>query len=310
MEIMDANLLQDELLLFGQFAHFPHKIEGRVIKADELNQYFGTDQIGDLVAALAEYEKDKYFAVDIKLSPDYLKQERHKADRADVSGPWHYDETYGLGRLFEKVDTQSPLTAADVDYLTGKLPPTKAEQYIQFRLNRINKQKFQDKLDEFIARHHKKPRDVSPGLPRRYIRKPDFKILSEEMQPVAPAILTALSEPQSINERSYVPATATLHFRGREIKIIRQKKKIGNPRVETIQGTAMRKLFKTVNTLNNGVPLHAILSVSKSKFDKTKRKQVTNCLDEINRKVKEETGVANLINYSQDNYYINPKYLQ
>lgn len=306
---MNGNLLQDELVLFGQFAHFPHKMEGRTIKADELNQYFGTKQIGDLVATLTEYEKDDYFTVEIKLSPDYLKQERHKADRADPGGPWHYDETYGLGQLYSKVDAQSSLTAADVGYLTGKLPPTKAEQYIQFSLSRINRQKFQDKLDGFIAKHHRKPPDISPGLPRRYIRKPDFKILSEEVQPIAPAIPTELSEPQNINERSYVPTTATLHFRGHEIKIIRQKKKIGSPRVETIQGTAMRKLFKTVNTLNNGVPLHAIVSVKKERFDKTKRKQVTNCLDEINRKVKEETGVGNLINYGQVNYYINPQYL-
>lgn len=306
---MNGNLLQDELVLFGQFAHFPHKMEGRAIKADELNQYFGTKQIGDLVTALTEYEKDDYFTVEIKLSPDYLKQERHKADRADPGGPWRYDETYGLGQLYSKVDTQSPLTAADVGYLMGKLPPTKAEQYIQFSLSKINQQKFQGKLDEFIARHHKKPPAVSSGLSRRYIRKPDFKILSEEMQPVAPVIPMASSEPQNINERSYVPATATLHFRGREIKIIRQKKKLGSPRVETIQGTAMRKLFKTVNTLNNGVPLHAIISVKKERFDKTKRKQVTNCLDEINRKVKEETGVGNLINYGQVNYYINPQYL-
>ncbi len=71
----------------------------------------------------------------------------------------------------------------------------------------------------------------------------------------------------------------------------------------------MRKLFKDVNTLKTGVSLRSLISVRGDKFDKTKRKRATNHIDEINRKIKEETGVSKLIIYDQVNCYINKSYL-
>lgn len=71
----------------------------------------------------------------------------------------------------------------------------------------------------------------------------------------------------------------------------------------------MRKLFKDVNTIHKGVPLHAIVSVRKENFDSKKRKRATNHLDEINRKIQEKTGVPKLIVYDQVKYYIDKSYL-
>ncbi len=122
-------------------------------------------------------------------------------------------------------------------------------------------------------------------------------------------IVTLPTAEHRINVRSYDAPLGTLHFGGCEIQIVRQKKRQGSAVGETAQGSAMRKLFKDVNTLRNGVPLHAIISVRKDNFDSKKRKRATNHLDEINRKVEKETGVPKLIIYDQVKYYIDKSYL-
>jgi len=127
---------------------------------------------------------------------------------------------------------------------------------------------------------------------------------------IAGANLGLINETQSISIRSYDPDLGTLYFIGKNIQIICQKSRIGRKTVETTQGRAMRLLFKDVNNLRTGVPLHTIISVRKDNFDKTKRKRVINHLDEINRKIKEVTDVSKLIIHDQVNYYINKSYLE
>jgi hypothetical protein len=143
----------------------------------------------------------------------------------------------------------------------------------------------------------------------------DFKIVSKEFEQaiargIPPTIVgTTTAEPTYITPRSYDTDTGVLFFSGNEIPIILQKSRRGKAVGETTQGGVMRKLFKDVNALHKGVPLHTILSVRKDNFDSKKRKLAINHLAEINKKVKEVTGVSNLIIYDKVNYYIAKPYL-
>lgn len=114
---------------------------------------------------------------------------------------------------------------------------------------------------------------------------------------------------QPITLRSYDTDKGKLYIGDKEVDIIRQDSRRGKPVGETAQGRAMRLLFKDVNTLHNGVEIHKIISVNKAKFDSKLRKRATNHLDEINRKIKKETGIPKLINYSQVKYYVDKSYL-
>jgi len=175
-----------DLLLLGQFAQFSHKMEDRPMEASELHQYFGTEHISDLIEALQQREGSDYLEFEMKLSPDYLRQVRHKVDRADANELWNYDEHYGLGRLYDKVDSQSPLTTADISYLSGKLSGNKLEEYLRFTFTKINQQKFQDKLDRRIAKHQNPTPEIAPGISVKHPRVPEFKILNGQLQPPAP----------------------------------------------------------------------------------------------------------------------------
>lgn len=144
-----------------------------------------------------------------------------------------------------------------------------------------------------------------------------FAILGEKFKQavtpqIAPTLATTANPPASgfITIRSYDSDSGMLFFGSHEIQIVLQKSRRGKAVGETTQGGAMRKLFKDVNTLRNGVALYAIVSVRKDNFDAKKRKRATNHLDEINRKIKEATGVPKLIIYDQVNYYIDKSYLK
>jgi hypothetical protein len=148
------------------------------------------------------------------------------------------------------------------------------------------------------------------------IENDEFKI-TKSAQPPAPlesaanssSTLKPAGSPNLITLRSYDANSGTLFFANQEIKIINQKNRLGTAVGEPIQGSAMRRIFKDVNSLKNGVPLRTILSVRSDKFDSKIRKRTTNHLDEINRKIKKETGVPKLINYDQVKYYIDKSYL-
>lgn len=136
---------------------------------------------------------------------------------------------------------------------------------------------------------------------------PPETVTAQPHAPILPDTKPHIS--QSITIRSYDANTGTLFFGGHAIQIILQKSRRGKAVGETAQGAAMRKLFKDVNTLRTGVPLHTITSVRKDNFDAKKRKLVTNHLDEINRKVKEATGVSGLIVHDLVKYYMDKSYL-
>jgi len=150
--------------------------------------------------------------------------------------------------------------------------------YVEFSLT----DKFQ-KETELSNKHHQPVVD-NPSTPVKNIYKP-------------------------LTPQSYDADSGTLFFLGETISIVKQVNRRGNKLAEPIQGIIMRKLFKDVNSLKNGVPLHQVASVRKDQYDAPKRKLTKNSIAEINRKVLEKTDVQKLINSDQVNYYIDRSYL-
>jgi hypothetical protein len=133
-------------------------------------------------------------------------------------------------------------------------------------------------------------------------------------QTVLTEMKTSLPSPTSLRHtitlRSYDPESGTLFFGSYQIIIIAQKKRRGKRTAETSQGTIMRKLFKSVNTLNDGVKLRSLTTVKTVNFGAPERKLIVNHLSEINKKVKEVTNVPRLINYDTVNCCIDSSYLK
>ena len=211
--------------MFAQFALFSKSLEGRAIDSDELNHYFATEHIDDLINALYGYEKGGYFKLDITLSTGYISRERTHArmiDRTDVNGSSDYilpKKNYGLGKLLPKVEAQASLTPVEVDYLIDKLPRDKVEQYLRFKLTDINKQKFQDELADHIARYQEtEPRSIAPGVSAVPTRVPEFKIMSEQLRQ------GVTSNPQPVSPTAPPVHKVTLMLKGVHLKVRADRK--------------------------------------------------------------------------------------
>lgn len=214
----------DKLFLFVQFALFSKSLDGRAIDVDELNHYFATENIDDLVNTLYDYEKGGYFKLDITLRTGYINKERAHAkmiDRADVNGSSDYilpKKNYGLGKLLPKVEAQVSLTPVEVDYIIDKLSRAKVEQYLRFKLTDINKQKFQDELADHIAGYQKKPASIAPGVSTVPTRIPEFKIMSEQLRQ------DIISNLQPVPPSDVPVHKVTLMLKGVHLKVMADRK--------------------------------------------------------------------------------------
>jgi hypothetical protein len=214
----------DKLFLFAQFALFSRSLDGRAIDRDELNHYFATEHIDDLINTLYGYEKGGYFKLDITLSTGYINRERAHAsmiDRADINGSSDYilpKKNYGLAKLLSKVEAQASLTPVEVDCLIDKLPRDKVEQYLRFKLTDINKQKFQDELADHIAGYQKKPKSIAPGVSTVPTRIPEFKIMSEQLRQGITSNLQSAQPPVVSMHK------VTLMLKGVHLKVMADRK--------------------------------------------------------------------------------------
>lgn len=328
---------QRKVYLYGQLAFLPKAIEGKTLSAAKLRHYFDID---NLQSELQAYEKDNYFSVTNPNNETFVLTNINSQKFHDELGK--YIKAYRTGKL-----TTGNATKPSFEKLQQKLWDVASRQYAQHGYRPIIK--WQDiyspsvgygysppfweiifapalaKQVELINMSYTKTTAEVPDIMLPLYEKPfvELEVVDEKIKQTIQAIherprttnkLADSSTASSaisprITLRSYDTATGTLFFGSHEIQIIRQKKRQGSAVGETIQGGAIRKLFKDVNTLRDGVPLHAIVSVRKDNFDKQKRKRATNHLDEINRKVQEETGVPKLIVYDAVNYYVAKSYL-
>ena len=334
---------QHKVYLYGQLAFLPEILEAKVLGVAKLRHYFDAD---NLMTELRDYEQGGYFKVEVlgsdtfKLTDINIQKFRDELDK--------YLKNYRAGKLttggqakpsFEQQQAKLWGVAAE-QYEQHKYRPIIKWQDIYSTSTGYGYTPpfWEVVLTPVLAEqvklinigHTKTTADV-PAIMLPLYEKPfaEFEITDAELkqavapQPTPPALPTALATrnaiepttplvgaPQSITIRSYDANSGILFFSDKEIQIVRQKNRQGKAAGETIQGAAMRKLFKDVNSLRKGVLLRAILSVSVVNFDNQKRKRAKNHLDEINRKIEKETGVPKLITYDQVNYYIDKSYLR
>lgn len=122
-----------------------------------------------------------------------------------------------------------------------------------------------------------------------------------------------LSPERKLTPQSYKANTATLFINGKQIAIVSQKNRLGNPRNEPMQARAMRLLFNDVNSLKNGVPLRKIVNskgVINNELKPFQRKQAKNHIAAINQKLKEVTDGRSLIKITKLIFYIDPELLE
>lgn len=71
----------------------------------------------------------------------------------------------------------------------------------------------------------------------------------------------------------------------------------------------MSCLFKSVNTINKGVPFSMFLGVKYDKNNKIHTRKIRNTIDEINRKVSDKTTAKRLILIQKEKIFIDKSYL-
>ena len=117
-----------------------------------------------------------------------------------------------------------------------------------------------------------------------------------------------------LEPRSYDKANAVLTFSGHQIKISKQKNMIGT-RHETKEAYLMRRLFRDVNTMRNGISFKSTIPINPlnaTKLSTSELKKVKNYIAAINLKVIKATGVEDLkplIIYNQKAFMVNGLYL-
>lgn len=132
---------------------------------------------------------------------------------------------------------------------------------------------------------------------------------------------------------SYDEENGILRFRGRQIQMIKHSKKLNQS-----QGKILTMLFESNDSIKNGVFLNEIFDTKRLFFEEPskyktniaaphlilgynnkndykneklkQRKKVYNCLSEINKKFKQETGIECLIKICKDKCIINPQLIK
>lgn len=126
------------------------RLENKAVSAPELNRYFRTKSLDDLLLTLRRCKRDGYFVFETILSAEYEEWQHSRREvllRTDGLKPVDpfgllQRDTYGLG-----VEVNSPLSETQIIEVISKLPPEMAERYLRFKLHSID----ESKLYELIA---------------------------------------------------------------------------------------------------------------------------------------------------------------
>lgn len=107
---------------------------------------------------------------------------------------------------------------------------------------------------------------------------------------------------------SYDPASGILKIAGEDVEIISQKNKFGKAK-ESKAARLMRLLF-FVNTFSEPVPIRRVYTVRGDIYPQEVKKKARSLVTAINKKVKEKTGIDNLISCDGWRFYITDHYLK
>ena len=111
-----------------------------------------------------------------------------------------------------------------------------------------------------------------------------------------------------LEPNSYDAANGTLTIGSYSIQILNQPNRKGKLK-ETKEARLMRLVFHDVNSMQAGVPMRKIVSVTAPNFTAAHRKKVKNYITEINKKIPDELGINHLLINSQLAVMIDSRYL-
>lgn len=115
------------------------RLNNKIVSASELNRYFGTKSVDELLQELRRLVWNGYLKFEVRLSVEYFnwQKARHdviSADDINYGANLGYEpllkrDTYGL-----TIDSPKPLENEEIVEVIRKLPASLTHQYMRFRL--------------------------------------------------------------------------------------------------------------------------------------------------------------------------------
>ncbi len=120
-----------------------HRLDNTVVSVNELDRYFGTKSLDELLQKLRQLAWDGYFELEVTLSTEYFAWQSSHRDLIygnDIIPPFDYAyrslrerDTHGLS-----ISSVKPLTDEQISEVLQKLPANLANQYLRFKLWDVN----------------------------------------------------------------------------------------------------------------------------------------------------------------------------
>jgi hypothetical protein len=177
-----------------------------------------------------------------------------------------------------------------------------------------------DELDKLIATHEKTSRQASDNWHKRADTfAKDFRQKLGTDEQVKPSSTDRVSSKEAA-EKVDVHSLQPNHYSDRtgkltvspnaEVSIAKRGKVKRKNGTKYDQCHLMSCLFKTVNTLKNGITFSTFLGVKYDKNSKKHIRKIRNTIDEINKKVADSTTAKKLIFVHGDKIFIDKSYLK
>ncbi len=291
---MDAINTRHDALMFHALSVFPEELEGKFLDTNEFRDHFKDFHgrpVQDIVEALRHYGKDQYFKAEVMLSTKYLKhgnaldQVTLALNKLQPDFKAMPDKYKQVGKqVYAKVLAAQPLTIVEVSNL-----PEKAKQYLKFKFLDIDRQRLRMELAIY--------NDNTFIHPSRLVKNTHSEPATSSM--VIPTSLNL--HDVSLKPESYDKYNGVLHLAPFHARAIAGKTGVKRPKSGKKSGSKymqcwiLERIFKSVNTLNNGVEISSILGVNKNNIDKRLTKKIENAKTEINKKVAKDNGLKKLL---------------
>ncbi|MCA9332131.1 hypothetical protein KC968_04305 [Candidatus Saccharibacteria bacterium] len=135
----------------------PRKIQNKAVSKYELDRYFQTNSIEQLVDILQQGERAGLFSFDVTISAEYLdwREARRKLlypPELGIDLGFAQPVPYGLYELSSKIKNAKPLNRMELKRVVTNIPHNTLEQYLRFRLYGIDYKKLHNEVNSKI--HH------------------------------------------------------------------------------------------------------------------------------------------------------------
>jgi hypothetical protein len=187
-----------------------------------------------------------------------------------------------------------------------------------------DEQRILDDADKAIAEHKERKAHLNANFEKR-LEKVAAKTKAEETTKNGSQSKDKEQKPQKdtlskkavkvdiqpLQPSSYHDKTGKLNVSAAvDVSIAVRGKVTRKNRTKYEQCHLMSCLFKTVNTLNNGITFSKFLGVKYDKNTKTHIRKIRNTVDEINKKVADKTTAKKLIFIQSERIFVNSSYLK